>query len=47
MGFALFYLHSYKADSARFLICFFYLYFLNTVFEVYGLLSNLRDQNKT
>ena len=47
MGFALFYLHAYTANSAHFLVCFFYLYLLNTVFEVYILLSNLRLQNKT
>jgi hypothetical protein len=47
MGFALYYIRTYQANQTRFLLCFFYLYLLNTIFEVYVLLSNLRHQNKT
>lgn len=43
MGFALAYLHQNHVNSVYFLTCFFYLYFLNTAFEVYSLLSNLRN----
>ncbi|EHQ28117.1 hypothetical protein [Mucilaginibacter paludis] len=45
MGFALAYLHQNRVNNLYFLACFFYLYLLNTVFEVYSLLTNLRNQN--
>lgn len=45
MGFALAYLHQNHVNNVYFLGCFFYLYFLNTAFEVYSLLSNLRNSN--
>jgi hypothetical protein len=45
MGFALAYLHQNHVNNVYFLGCFFYLYFLNTAFEVYSLLTNLRNSN--
>jgi hypothetical protein len=45
MGLALAYLLKNHVNNVHFLLCFFYLYLLNTVFEVYTLLSNLRNQN--
>ncbi|RKR81669.1 hypothetical protein BDD43_1819 [Mucilaginibacter gracilis] len=45
LGFALAYLHKNHVNHVYFLGCFFYLYLLNTVFEVYSLLSNLRNSN--
>ena len=45
MGFALAYLYQNHVNHVYFLCCFFYLYFLNTAFEVYSLLSNLRNSN--
>jgi hypothetical protein len=32
-------------EKVNFMVDFAYLYFLNTVFEIYGLLCNLRNQN--
>jgi hypothetical protein len=46
MIFALIYLRYMPINASRFILCFFYLYFLNTAFEIYTLLSNLRIQNK-
>jgi hypothetical protein len=43
MGFALAYLRQNHVNNVYFLGCFFYLYFLNTAFEVYSLLTNLRN----
>lgn len=42
--FALIYISKYKGNDIHFVACFFYLYFLNTVFEIYSLLCNLRHQ---
>ena len=39
------YLSENSVDPAKFLINFFYLYFFHTVFEIYCLLCNLRNQN--
>ena len=39
------YLSSHIVDPAKFLLNFFYLYFFHTVFEIYCLLCNLRNQN--
>jgi hypothetical protein len=47
MGFVLAYLLKINVNGVLFAIHFFSLYFLFTAFEVYGLLCNLRDQNKT
>lgn len=47
MGFVLAYLLKINVNGVSFAIQFFSLYFLFTAFEVYGLLCNLRDQNKT
>lgn len=44
MIFALVYLSVYAVSELRFIACFFYLYFLNTIFEIYTLLCNLRHQ---
>lgn len=44
--FVLVYLYRYQVNQVHFLVCFFYLYLLNTVFEVYALLCNLRLQNQ-
>ncbi len=46
MIFALIYVRYMPINASRFIICFFYLYFLNTAFEIYTLISNLRIQNK-
>ena len=43
MSFAFAYLHVNHVNNGYFLACFFYLYLLNTIFEVYSLLSNLRN----
>ena len=40
------YLAKNHVNQGLFLACFFYLYLLNTVFEVYALLCNLRLQNQ-
>ncbi len=39
------YLSQYHVNQVHFLVCYFYLYLLNTVFEIYALLCNLRLQN--
>jgi len=39
------FLHKNHVDKLIFIADFFYVYFLNTAFEVYGLLRNLRNQN--
>ena len=39
------FLRKNHVDKTIFMADFFYIYFLNTVFEVYGLLRNLRNQN--
>jgi hypothetical protein len=39
------YLSQYHVNQLHFLLCYFYLYLLNTVFEIYTLLCNLRLQN--
>lgn len=38
------YISQNTVDPAKFIICFFYLYFFHTVFEIYCLLCNLRNQ---
>ncbi|MDB5032590.1 hypothetical protein [Mucilaginibacter sp.] len=43
--FILVFVLKHKVDKAVFMGNFFYLYFLNTAFEVYVLLRNLRNQN--
>jgi glucan phosphoethanolaminetransferase (alkaline phosphatase superfamily) len=43
--FVLFFLRKNHVDKYAFAGDFFYVYFLNTGFEVYGLLRNLRNQN--
>ena len=43
--FVLFYVYEYPVSHVQFILCFFYLYLLNTVFEIYALLCNLRHQN--
>jgi hypothetical protein len=43
--FIVIFLHKNHVDKLIFMGDFFYIYFLNTVFEVYGLLRNLRNQN--
>ncbi len=43
--FVLFFLRKNHVNKFPFVADFFYVYFLNTVFEVYGLLRNLRNQN--
>ena len=45
MVIALVYISNFKVEPLTFLINFFYLYFFNTVFEIYCLLRNLRNQN--
>jgi phosphatidylglycerophosphate synthase len=44
MFFALFFLLKNKVNRYVFVGDFFYIYFLNMVFEIYGLLRNLRNQ---
>ena len=46
MSFAVIYVRYIPINTSRFILSFFYLYFLNTAFEIYLLLSNLRVQNK-
>lgn len=46
MVFALIYVEKMPVKPITFMLSFFYLYLLNTVFEIYTLLSNLRVQNK-
>ncbi len=46
MTIALIYTHRYKVNDIVFVLDYFYLYFLYTVFEIYVLLTNLRVQNK-
>jgi len=43
--FVLFFLKKNHVNKIPFAVDFFYVYFLNTAFEVYGLLRNLRNQN--
>jgi len=43
--FVLFFLRKNHVEKFVFAGDFFYVYFLNTAFEVYGLLRNLRNQN--
>ena len=45
MVIALVYISNFEVDPVKFMINFFYLYFFNTVFEIYCLLRNLRNQN--
>jgi hypothetical protein len=45
MSLALLFVLKFDVDKTVFLINFFYVYFLNTGFEVYVLLRNLRNQN--
>jgi hypothetical protein len=45
MALALLFVLKFDVDKTVFLINFFYVYFLNTGFEVYVLLRNLRNQN--
>lgn len=44
MALALFFTIKFKVDSVVFVLDFFYVYFLNTIFEVLVLLRNLRNQ---
>jgi hypothetical protein len=44
MALALFFAVKFKVDSVIFVLNFFYVYFLNTIFEVLVLLRNLRNQ---
>ncbi len=44
MVIAFVYISQNTVDPAKFMICFFYLYFFHTVFEIYCLLCNLRNQ---
>lgn len=44
MFFALFFLMKVKPNNGIFLANFFYVYFLNIAFEIYGLLCTLRNQ---
>lgn len=39
---ALIYILKFDVDNAHFILNFFYLYFLNTAFEIYALIRNLR-----
>jgi len=43
--FVLIFLRKTHPDKLFFVVDFMYIYFLNTVFEIYGLLRNLRNQN--
>lgn len=45
MAFVVIFLHKNPVDKLVFVLDFFYVYFLNTAFEVYGLLRSLRNQN--
>lgn len=42
---AFIYLYNVNTDKTKFLVNFFYLYFFHSVFEIYSLLRNLRNQN--
>ncbi len=44
MVIAFVYITQNTVDPVNFMICFFYLYFFHTVFEIYCLLCNLRNQ---
>ena len=44
MVIAFVYISQNTVNPAKFIICFFYLYFFHTVFEIYCLLCNLRNQ---
>lgn len=44
MVIAFVYITQNTVDPVKFVICFFYLYFFHTVFEIYCLLCNLRNQ---
>ncbi|HEX8020316.1 hypothetical protein [Mucilaginibacter sp.] len=44
MSFALFFVMKVKPNNGIFLANFFYVYFLNIAFEIYGLLCTLRNQ---
>lgn len=46
MVFALIYALNKPVNASGFMVAFFYLYFVFTAFEIYSLLTNLRDQNK-
>lgn len=46
MVFALIYALNKPVNALWFMVAFFYLYFVFTAFEIYSLLTNLRDQNK-
>ncbi len=43
--FLLVYIRKMHPDKVVFVVDFMYIYFLNTIFEIYGLLRNLRNQN--
>jgi F0F1-type ATP synthase assembly protein I len=43
--FVLIFIKETKPEKIVFVVDFMYLYFLNMVFEIYGLLRNLRNQN--
>lgn len=43
--FVLIFIKKNNPEKLNFVLDFMYLYFLNTVFEIYGLLRNLRNQN--
>jgi hypothetical protein len=43
--FVLVFIKKNNPEKVNFVVDFMYLYFLNTVFEIYGLLRNLRNQN--
>ena len=45
MVFIFFYLRKYEVNQVKFLLEFFYLYLLNSSFEIYCLLCTLRNQN--
>lgn len=44
MVIAFVYINGNRVDPAKFILNFFYLYFFHTVFEIYCLLCNLRNQ---
>ncbi len=44
MVIAFVYISQNQVNPVKFMICFFYLYFFHTVFEIYCLLCNLRNQ---
>lgn len=44
MVIAFVYISQNTVDPVKFMICFFYLYFFHTVFEIYCFLCNLRNQ---